>query len=97
MTVAPAGIAVAVSTVPVLPLLLLSLLPEGRRADHDTLRALDRQGGHGRLRRLGHHGPRLRSVGLLVGGVGLASVTFGRPARVHPVDAPAATTTAVRS
>ncbi|MEU6252146.1 EamA family transporter [Streptomyces sp. NPDC047043] len=119
-----------VSTVPVLPLLCLSLLLEGPSRDYDALRALDRQGagtvvyvawvttvfGFGAwgwlLRRhpastvapfsllvpvfgmssaavfLGESVSPLKwcAAVLLVGGVGLASVTRGRPEVVHPVD-----------
>lgn len=119
-----------VSTVPVLPLLCLSLLLEGPSRDYDALRALDWQGagtvvyvawvttvfGFGAwgwlLRRypastvapfsllvpvfgvssaavfLGEGVSPLRwcAAALLVGGVGLASVTRGRREVVHPVD-----------
>jgi O-acetylserine/cysteine efflux transporter len=122
-----------VSTVPVLPLLGLSLLLEGPSRDYDALRALDWQGagtvvyvawittvfGFGAwgwlLRRhpastvapfsllvpvfgmssaalfLGESvsGPRWCATALLVGGVGLASVTGRRRDAVHPVDGPA--------
>ncbi|MER5506062.1 EamA family transporter [Streptomyces sp. NPDC002766] len=122
-----------VSTVPVLPLLALSLLLEGPSRDYDALRALDWQGagtvvyvawittvfGFGAwgwlLRRhpastvapfsllvpvfgmssaalfLGESvsGPRWCATALLVGGVGLASVTGRRREAVHPVDAAA--------
>ncbi|MEV6940911.1 EamA family transporter [Streptomyces sp. NPDC051172] len=119
-----------VSTVPVLPLLGLSLLLEGPGRDYDALRALDWQGAGtvvyvawvttvfgfgawGRLLRrypastvapfsllvpvfgmssaavfLGEGVSPLRwcAAALLVGGVGLASVTRGRREVVHPVD-----------
>ncbi|MER5445842.1 EamA family transporter [Streptomyces sp. NPDC002764] len=122
-----------VSTVPVLPLLALSLLLEGPSRDYDALRALDWQGagtvvyvawittvfGFGAwgwlLRRhpastvapfsllvpvfgmssaalfLGESvsGSRWCATALLVGGVGLASVTGRRREAVHPVDAAA--------
>ncbi|MER8005611.1 EamA family transporter [Streptomyces sp. NPDC094149] len=122
-----------VSTVPVLPLLALSLLLEGPSRDYDALRALDWQGagtvvyvawvttvfGFGAwgwlLRRhpastvapfsllvpvfgmssaalfLGESVSGLRwcAAALLVGGVGLASVTGRRREAVHPVDGPA--------
>ncbi|MFD8303072.1 EamA family transporter [Streptomyces sp. NPDC059690] len=122
-----------VSTVPVLPLLALSLLLEGPSRDYDALRALDWQGAGtvvyvawittvfgfgawGRLLRrhpastvapfsllvpvfgmssaalfLGESVSGLRwcATALLVGGVGLASVTGRRREAVHPVDAAA--------
>ncbi len=122
-----------VSTVPVLPLLGLSLLLEGPSRDYDALRALDWQGAGtvvyvawvttvfgfgawGRLLRrypastvapfsllvpvfgmssaavfLGEGVSPLQccAAALLVGGVGLASVTRGRREVVHPVDAEA--------
>ncbi|MGI5455018.1 EamA family transporter [Streptomyces sp. CA-249302] len=130
-----------VSTVPVLPLLGLSLLLEGPSRDYDALRALDWQGagtvvyvawvttvfGFGAwgwlLRRhpastvapfsllvpvfgmssaalfLGESVSPLRwcAAALLVGGVGLASVTRRRPEGVHPVDAAAQRPAPVRS